>query len=210
MKKFLFVLCSCLLGAGVFAAEQISRINPNKGVGFKVGGSLSLFITVNGMSALPAGITNFGYYKIDATGNPLMENGKYVGGEIDTGALANNGAAQVGDFNRGDTVVFWMKDENGNYLDSYYRGDKGDDRNAVYEGNNGKNNTSVSMGYIDSRPGWAPSGGSGSLSFTVEIGKVPGDNKPPSGMPLPGVLSTLLAGGAVSVWMMRRRRERRR
>ncbi len=209
MRKIIFTMACVLIGLGLSAANQITRVNPNKGVGFKVDGSLSLHITVNGSSTLPAGITGFGYYKIDKQGNPLMENGKYVGGAIDTAQLTSGGSAQLGDFNRGDTIAFWMKDENGNYLDSYYRGDKHDDRYAVYEGNNGKNNTSVSMGYIDSRPGWGPSDGGGSLSFNVVVGKAPGENKP-TGMPLPGVLSSLAVGGALSAYMVKRRRGRRK
>ncbi len=192
-----------LLGIAVpvLGSYQFSRINANEGVGIEVSGTTQLFLNTQS-AALPTGVTRFGYYMMDEDGNFTG-----IATAIDVARMTSPGSVELGSFQAGDRIAFWMETEDGLYLDSYHRDRKGDTRFAVYDGNNGKNNTSVLMGIVVADNGWSPSGDYSDV-FSFNVTDVPSYMLPTqqTGQPLPGVAVTLCLSAAGFGWLKRNRR----
>ncbi|MDD3155306.1 MAG: hypothetical protein PHS41_10595 [Victivallaceae bacterium] len=201
MKIILFAILSLLLCTGSFAAHQYTAINQNKGVGVKINETVNLSLSIDS-GALPEGVTEFGYYYLDKKGQSTG-----VGAAFDLNKLFTAGSVSLGEFHAGESIVFWMKTSEGNYLDSYHRNGKRGEKYAAYVGNNGATNTSAIMGYDDFSGGWGPTdGASNSLEFTISGA----DASAPVGQPLPGVLATVLIGsGALGAAWKKRSAKRR-
>lgn len=200
-KIFAALLMMFLVAGTASAALQYKTINSNIGTGIALNTDQAVYVSALS-SGLPAGITEFGYYVTNSSG-------QIQGGVIDL-SQAVDGKVFVGNFEAGDQIAFWMKNENGEYIDSIYRdGEKGESRQSVYVNNNGSPNATIAFnenggfgsGYGPENLG--PGDYDSNFVFEVSTG-----NSQPSGQPLPGLLASLAAGAAVLAGARRKRKNR--
>lgn len=127
------------------------------------------------------GIADYGWYNIET-------------GEI--GSFANGATAT---FTENDKIGLYVKDNKGNVYQStkkvnnnlgddvmWGKANEVDGSIAIYGGNKGSNGTHE--------------------HYIFKVNTVNGNNKTPSGQPLPGIIATLLVGGGTLVYLKKRKK----
>lgn len=124
-------------------------------------------------------------------GDGIVDWGWYNLNTNESGSFKNGGEFT---FTKDDKIAVWVKDNQGNTYNStkepsefiWGKSDTKNDIFKVYGGNKGSN---------------------GSHEYYVfKVTTAPSKNNTPSGQPLPGILGTLLIGGA-SIWYLKNRKK---
>ncbi len=166
--------------------DEYSRMNPVLGAGINVNKDTNLSIRV--LQGMSDDYSAFGYY--------TLKDGKYQGYKTVDLTKSKDGIYNLGNFEAGTDIAFWLKGAKGNHINSLNEfGEIGVLRDSAYVGNNGNRNLEISLGRTTAH-------GYGSMKEN----NVPSENflfavdhtsAAPTGQPLPGVMTTLVIGAGV-------------